>query len=247
MTSGTRVDVLRVDWIDVDNQSELQACDPASARSVAFERSAPVRALVAYRGQRHLSGYFWSAKAGRSLLFESRLEMHNLMRLERDPNVASLSTQPFRIAYRSEGRVRQPVPDIFCRLVDGTGRVEECKPSDAQRVPRIANKLALTRRAVESIGLDYHVVGELQPTFAANLLWLAGFRRQMRDPHGIRDHCMDRLANNGPLPLREVVAPTEPAIALPVAFGLLWSGELTADLTAPLSTNSVISIGTHHE
>lgn len=239
---GAPATVERVDWIDPDNATAVSTCDAAGARSTPFETALPVRTPPAYRGQRNLIGYAWSAKAQRSLLFESRLEMSHLLRLDRDPAVRSMATQPFRIVFRRGKVASWAVPDIFCRLTDGSGRVVECKRAEALANPKVAARIEGAKAACEALGFRYEVATELPPVYAANLRWLAGFRRDLYDPEGVADRVLARLGV-GPATLADLFALGEPSLSRPAVFGHLWSGRAHTDLSLCLSAASVATAG----
>lgn len=50
-----------------------------------LEVAAPVRRFTSYKGQKHLSGDWWSATDGRLVGYESWLERDHLMLLDFDP------------------------------------------------------------------------------------------------------------------------------------------------------------------
>ncbi len=234
--------VERVDWIDPDNATAVSTCDTAGARSTPFETALPVRTPPAYRGQRNLIGFAWSGKAQRSLLFESRLEMSHLLRLDRDGAVVSMATQPFRIVFRRGNVTSWAVPDIFCRLTDGTGRVVECKRAEALANPKVAARIEGAKAACEALGFRYEVATELPAVYAANLRWLAGFRRDLYDPESVSERILDRL-RVGPATLAELFSLGEPSITRPVVFGLLWTGHAHTDLSLRLTASSVATAG----
>src|SRR6478672_7897657 len=59
----------------------------ADAWALRLESVPPVRRFASYRGQRHLSGCWWSATDGRHVGFESWLERDHVMALDFDPAV----------------------------------------------------------------------------------------------------------------------------------------------------------------
>jgi hypothetical protein len=73
------------------------------AWSLRLESVPPVRRFSSYRGQRHLSGRWWSATDGRHVGSESWLE-RDLMLLDFDPTVIAIGSQPFWLRW-SEGPV----------------------------------------------------------------------------------------------------------------------------------------------
>jgi hypothetical protein len=79
------------------------------------------------------------------------------------------------------------------------------------------------------VGWEYQRVGELGPVRAANLRWLAGYRHRRYAQPGLAARL--RVVFAGPTPLLAGAAAVgEPLAVLSVLFGMLWRGELAADL-----------------
>src|SRR5258707_3552667 len=95
----------------------------ADAWALRLESVPPVRRFASYRGQRHLSGCWWSATDGRHVGFESWLERDHVMALDFDPAVGAIASQPFWLLWPADeggGRYRSHAPDYFVRRVDGS-------------------------------------------------------------------------------------------------------------------------------
>jgi hypothetical protein len=127
----------------------------AEAQLLPFERFRPLRRFAARKGQRHLSGLWWSATTGGHVGFESWLERDHLMLLDFDPRVAGISSQPFWLCWPGEGG--RPVchaPDYFARREDGSAIVMDCRPAE-RRGPADVAKFAATARACALVGWQY--------------------------------------------------------------------------------------------
>jgi hypothetical protein len=96
------------------------------------------------------------------------------MLLDFDPEVVGYSSQPFWLRWH-DGRRRRHAPDFFVRLIDGTGVVVDV-PADDRIEVRDAEAFAATERACTQVGWRFRRVGVLDPVFAANVRWLAGYR-----------------------------------------------------------------------
>jgi hypothetical protein len=95
----------------------------AEALTVPFEWCLPVRRFRSRRGQRHLSGLWWSATTGGHVGFESWLERDHLLALDFDPAVAGIVSQPFWLRWTDEsGGLVAHAPDYFARRADRPGR-----------------------------------------------------------------------------------------------------------------------------
>lgn len=119
-------------------------------------------------------------------------------------------------------------PDYFARRTDGTGVVIDVRPD--QRIgDRDAAVFAATAQFCAQVGWEYARVGELDPVYAANLRWLAGYRHPRYAQRALMGRLRAVFAE--PVPLLAGAATVSDLVAvLPVLFGMLWRGELAADL-----------------
>ena len=201
--------------------------------NLAFERVAPVRGFASFRGQRNRPGLWWFATTGEHVGHESWLERDRLMVLDADPEVVGVAAQPMWLHWATEsGRPVRHAPDYFARRADGTGVVVDVRPD--QRIgERDSAVFAATAQVCAEVGWDYQRVGELAPVPAANLRWLSGYRHPRFTQPGVAARLGEVFAEPGPL-LAGAAAAGEPVAVLPVLFGMLWRGELAADLQAGL-------------
>jgi len=209
---------------------------------VGFEDAAPVRPFCWAAGQRHFPGWWWSATTGRHVGYESWLERDQAMVLDFDPQVAAFSSQPFWLSWTDAGRTRRHAPDYFARLADGTAVVIDVRADD-QIPAKDAEVFEMTARVCVSVGWGYRRAGVVDPVFAANVRWLAGYRhpRCMNQGHAAR--LREVFACPGAL-LAGARAAGDPLAVLPVLYHLLWTGALVTDLTsAPLGWESGVTAG----
>ena len=209
---------------------------------VRFEDVPPVRSFPSRPGQRHFPGLWWAATTCDHVGYESWVERDHVMRLDFDPAAVAFSSQPFRLLLGRPGeRTLRHVPDFFVRQRDGSVVVIDVRPDD--RVgPKDAAVFAATAGVCASVGWSYQRVGALDPVFAANLRWLAGYRhpRCLRSDLG----ALLREVFAAPVPLLPGArAAGDPVAVLQVLFHLLWSGVLAADLAGSrLGASSVITV-----
>ncbi len=210
---------------------------------VRFERVAPVRPVQSFRGQRNFAGAWWLASTGAHVGFESWLERDHLMSLDFDPMVVGVASQPFWLSWSSSGRSRRHAPDYFARLRDGTGVVIDVRPDD-RIAPADAEAFAVTAQACDEVGWEYRRVGAIDPVWAANVRWLAGYRHPRcldADRAGtVREALREALRT--PRRLAEAARVVGDRLAvLPVLFHLMWTRALVADLhAAPMAGDTVI-------
>ena len=92
---------------------------------------------------------------------------------------------------------------------------------------------AATAQVCAEVGWDYQRAGELGPVRAANLRWLSGYRHPRFAQPGVAARLGEVFAEPGPL-AGGAAAAGDPVAVLPVLFGMLWRGELAADVEAGL-------------
>jgi hypothetical protein len=61
----------------------------SQAWATPFESCSPIRRFTSHKGQRHLSGLWWSATTGGHVGFESWMERDHVMALDFDPTVSA--------------------------------------------------------------------------------------------------------------------------------------------------------------
>ncbi|MFP5317956.1 MAG: TnsA-like heteromeric transposase endonuclease subunit [Acidimicrobiia bacterium] len=222
-----------------DHEGTARHCSLDQAGQFAFEECRPVRQFPAHRKQRHMPGFYWFATTRKHIPYESRLEMTVLMGLDFDHEVLAVSAQPFRLECGEGRKARQHVPDFFVLLRSELRRVVDVKPADQAADPANQEVFGLTRSTCDSLGWEYVIATEPEPTTLANLSWLAGYRRQPADPFGLAPLLVEGCQD--PISLREIVAAAgPPAIVRPLLFHLLWSQVIRFDLACPLNDGSVL-------
>ncbi|MER6045582.1 TnsA-like heteromeric transposase endonuclease subunit, partial [Streptomyces sp. NPDC001856] len=104
-----------------------------AAVAVRFEQLAPVAAFPMVPGRRWGPGWWWSATAGRHVMHGSQAMCMQLMILDRDPQVVSLSARPVRLIWRDPDNRRTLtwVPQLFARYADGGALLADC-PATAE-------------------------------------------------------------------------------------------------------------------
>jgi hypothetical protein len=182
------------DAVDVDLGSAVVAYRPAageersvSARevsSVALFNAAPWRTFRWYFGQRHYSGTYWSATQRDHVIYESRLELANLLLADFDPAVHQIVAQPFVLHAEVDGRLRRHIPDYLWDTDDEPVVVDVVRGVRLNQ-PKVVLLCAWTRQIVESLGWSL-------PGARAALAHTAGvhagrYRGGIGDPAGLPD------------------------------------------------------------
>ncbi|MFV8047970.1 TnsA-like heteromeric transposase endonuclease subunit [Mycobacterium sp. 48b] len=218
-----------VDWAELDPD--------------AVVRGSPWRTFPWYLGQRNYSGLYWCATEGAHVGYESRLELSRLMVADFDPDAKHIASQPFQLKASIGGESLKRVPDyLVCTdavplVIDVTRRVSLTKP-DKVRL------FEMTRKVVEARGWRYEVATEQPRVEYMNIRFLSGYRRhwQFRAEvvEGIR-HAAQEVTGATIGDLASSVSFPKP-IALPALFHLLWTHELSVDISQKLSSSTTVTV-----
>ncbi len=211
------------------------------AWQVPFEAGRPVRRFPARKGQRHLSGLWWSATMSAHVGYESWLERDHLMALDFDASVVAIASQPFWLSWFEEGQRVTHAPDFFARRVDGSAVVMDCRPEE-RRPPGDMAKFDATQVACDLMGWEYRLVSVSDSIVTTNLRWLAGYRHPRHRLPAVAAALLEAVTAATPL----IVAAEQvgdPVSVLPVLFHLLWCQELVVDLRTPLHDLTLVRLG----
>jgi hypothetical protein len=137
----------------------------------------PVRDFRWYRGQKHYSGWYWSATMKSLVAYESRLELSRIMLADFDPGVTVIASQPFRLI-ADGSRIRRHVPDILLLTSDGGATVVDVKSPAKREDPDVRAGMEWTRRTVGLRGWGFEEWYGASPKLLSNVRFLAGYRRR---------------------------------------------------------------------
>jgi len=202
----------------------------------------PVRTTRSYRGSTHYSGWFWSVTQGAHLVFESRLEHDRLLMADFDPDVQVLATQPLWLQGSDRGVRRRHVPDVLMGTQSGLV-FTDVKPAKFVQRPEVAAVLSWTACLCALRGWRYEVWSEPDPAILANLRLLSAARRTPPEDGLIAT--LDAVDPDGHTigEVTRALAGLSITPARLTVLWLLWAGRWTADLTQPLSDETVLSVG----
>jgi hypothetical protein len=109
---------------------------------------------------------------------------------------------------------------------------------DCRRVPgadgKFSRAAAISGAVCDEVGWEYRLAAEPDPVLAANLTWLAGYRRPYVLDERTATVLLDGTAEPVPL-LSAATTIGDPVAVLPTLFHLLWTGRLCCDLDLPLA------------
>lgn len=92
---------------------EERSVSAEKVSSAALFRATPWRTFCWCFGQRHYSGRYWSATQRGHVIYESRLELANLLLADFNPAVRHIVAQPFLMRAEMDGQVRKHIPDYL--------------------------------------------------------------------------------------------------------------------------------------
>jgi TnsA-like endonuclease N terminal len=237
--AGLSLDLVEIGYAAEDGTE--QRVSLVDAPRVSFEWCAPVRRFLSRKGQRHLSGRWWSATVAGHVGYESWLERDHLMWLDYDPDVVAIASQPFWLYWTTaEGTARAHAPDFFARRADGSAVVIDCRP-DGRIKPRDAAAFAATERVCELLGWEFRRVGAPDAVTTGNVRWLSGYRHPRHDRTALAAVLRELFAAPAPL-MAAAEAAGDPIAVLPVLFHLLWRRELAVDLTVALHPSAEVTV-----
>jgi hypothetical protein len=230
---GVEVSVIHV-------RDGARRCRPRTLAQLGVAELVAVREPSNTHYQHRRVSWYWLSSTGTHVTCRSRLAERQLRALDFAADVVGVCAEPF-VAHANSRTTRGRTPDF---LVQATGlplRVIDVM-SDAQREQKVARThVALMQAVCDDAGWDYELRGEPDAMVAANLSWLAGFRRPM-DAAPFIEAILERAAE--PVALRDLADETGPAVLTrPVVFHLLWRQLLSCDLSVALSDTTLVRSG----
>ena len=154
---------------------EERSSSAGKASVEALLLAAPWRTFRWYFGQRHYSGTYWSSTQRDHVIYESRLELANLLLADFDSQVRQIMAQLFKVRAEVQGQARKHSVDYLWGTADGPVVVDVVR-AERMSHPRIALLCAWTRLIIEFLGWSYLVVNEPDPVRFGNIRFLAGRR-----------------------------------------------------------------------
>jgi TnsA-like endonuclease N terminal len=237
---GFRVCGFELEFREAGGAQRREALSVCGAEPL--EDALPVRPFHFEKGGISFAGWRWLATTGCHVGFESWLERDHLTLLDFDRDIVAVAAQPFWLHWRDPaGKPRRHAPDYFARRRDGCGVVIDVRPDD--RIPaRDAEAFAVTSAACEVAGWEFRRVGVIDPVLMANVRWLSRYRHdRCRIPHlaaallAVFGDCRELFDGVSLVGDRLAV--------LPVAYNLLWRGDLSCDLAVRLGPGTLVGRG----
>jgi len=228
-----------VQYRPADGEQVDTTLDLVAAGELA--QSLPVREFRWYKGQRHYSGWYWSATMQGLVAYESRLELARIMLADFDPGVTAIAGQPFRLIGSDGDRIRRHVPDILLVTSDGGVTVVDVKSPHKRDDPGVRAVMEWTGRTAGLRGWGFEDWYGTDPVLLANVRFLAGYRRAAVIDESVVLAVREAAGEAVTIADLERSVRAETVLVRPAVLRLLWTGELAADLTRPLGGLSVVA------
>jgi hypothetical protein len=196
------------------------------------------------RGCRRVIGRFPSSKTQQPLSWDSQIERDFLFHAEFDSSVAKISGQPFRVSYVMNGKRRRYTPDF---LLEGPKKklVVEVKPEDKTQAPEFFLWKQSVSAVLEKNRYQFVVVTDTQirvQPLLANLKWLFRFRTANYSTYNAQ-LLMAHLGRTAMTIADAQTLATKNNLDPNLVWHLVASRTLGVDLNKPLTTLSIINIG----
>lgn len=233
--------ITKVVWsVHFRNAVEAEKWNWLSLGSPPIRLLQPVRIGRASRKARHIPVTAFSMTNDDHVWLESGLEHDLLRKLDRDPIVKYVLSQPFQLAWAAQ-TPRRHVPDLLAVAAGGQVTVWDARRAD-QQDDDFNSTVEVTQRCCDEVGWGYQVFSGLTTTERMNLLWLHGFRRRpdwsARSAPLIRD-----IARAGGATLGDLFGNDDGTGELKsTVWHLVWGGQLEVDVTSRIDECSPVAV-----
>lgn len=193
-------------------------------------------------------GSFPSLKNSEVVRYESTIERDLFYLLEFDPNVTAYYVQPFIIvAFDQEGKQHRYIPDVEV-IGSPRNRLIECKPQAKLGTPHVEQQKRIGTLWAEEHDYDFEIVTDIGLRTGHRLANIKLLWRYARLQISVNDIQMCRLLlSDIPLgvsfrTLAMKLSDDNTLASAPSVYHLLWQHFLIADLTQPLTPDTLIQL-----
>jgi hypothetical protein len=176
----------------------------------------------------------------RHVVYESRLELARLLLADFDPLVTAIAAQPFYLTASVNVQERNHVPDFLLVGGDGLVTVVNVKPADRLADPKVVGALGWAGAVFAERGWRHEIWSGVSGVLLSNVRHLAAYR----DPARLDATVVSTVAATIDRPQRlveiEHLWPHDISTGRGAALHLLWRGDIRADLSVPLSAETVL-------
>nr|WP_238391720.1 TnsA-like heteromeric transposase endonuclease subunit [Mycolicibacterium sp. CBMA 230] len=220
---------------------DVRAWEWTSRGPPPLDQLQPVRLPKSSNRQRHIPVTAYSMVNSDFVQLESGLEHDLLRKLDRDPTVLGMVSQPFRLSWRGF-TVGNHTPDLLAWHRDGSVIVWDARPADGQN-DDFRRKVEVTAKACEAVGWRHDVFAGLIAVERMNLLWLHGFRHRPAWADGAEMRIRAVVAGSETMTLEDLFAHDDGSGELiAVVWHLIWRGELVVDMSAHWELDTVVGV-----
>jgi hypothetical protein len=221
---------------------DVAVVSAADMNEAMMAEAIPWRTFRWYFGQCHYSGAYWSATEQAHVIHESRLELSRLLLADFDADVSHIVAQPFLMKAKVDGVRRRHIPDYYL-ATSGPPTVVFVKPADQLDDPKVIDIIAWVRQVIESMGWRFEIATEQPPTLLENIRFLAGYRRAAYvAPSALEElRSLNLVGMTFGHALRKAKGPAP--LIRSALLHMLWSHELTADLSQALTAQTILTEG----
>lgn len=189
---------------------------------------------------RHIPVQTFCATTRQVLGVESGLEYELLLDRDRDPTVSWLVPQPCRLKYRpASGRARAHVPDLLEQRSDGSVILWDARPQK-RRDDQFEEAVAATVAACADVGWRHQVFTGHDRAHRYALRWLAAYRSPRPWHPAAREELRRVLVDGGSVAV-VLEGDRGGGHLVQTMWHLLWTGELVADLTQPVTSGTQLT------
>lgn len=179
----------------------------------------------------------------RSLVwYESLNERNYMYLLEIDPDVLSYSTQPFKISYISDDKVRQYTPDFLVQR-QSKQQIVEIKPSCWLDDEKNARRFSVIASTLKAHGWEFVTITDEMMSRGSLLNNVKLLYRYALIPLTLQKLtiCHQYFQRKFPISLSTAIKDLQPqGIDKPILLKLIFLGFLTTDLMTQLKNNSYL-------
>ncbi|MDB9323930.1 TnsA endonuclease N-terminal domain-containing protein [Nodularia spumigena] len=162
--------------------------------------------------------------------------------LEIDPDVLSYMTQPFKISYILDDKVRRYTPDFLVQR-QSKKQIVEIKPSCWLDDETNVKKFSIIASTLKSEGWEFVIITDEMMSRGSLLNNVKLLYRYAKIPLKLQNLivCQQYFQDKSPINLFTIIKDLEPqGINKPILFKLIFLGFLTTDLMTKLKNNSPI-------
>ncbi|KYC34797.1 hypothetical protein WA1_49625 [Scytonema hofmannii PCC 7110] len=174
--------------------------------------------------------------------YESLNERDYMYLLEIDPDVLSYSTQPFKISYILDDKVRRYTPDFLVQR-NSKQQIVEIKPACFADDEKNVRRFPVIASTLKSLGWEFIIITDEMMSRGSLLNNVKLLYRYAKIPITLQNLiiCHHYFQNQSPIPLSTVLKDLQPqGIDKPILLKLIFLGFLATDLMNQLKSDSQI-------